>query len=574
MRSTSSGRKPGNGLIWTCNTAEVGVERRAGVSSNMTGDTLIPLYVSRLRFASRFGATLVLIGGSVVLLAWVLAAIPAVHHNIGTRATSPLSAVLFITAAIGLRSAVKPPPAEKDKGNRTSLICGMVLVAAGTIKLLDLAFGGLAIDHWVWHLFQLAKDPREMAPVNYIAPNSVVNFLLCGLGLVLLDAAPKGYPRPAHIFLTLATVITLFALVGYSYGAIALYGLGFRDVMALPTAWMFMVWCLSAFAARPQAGTMRLLVSPSPGGAMLRRLLPVAILVPWLLGLAHWYGEWAGMYGPHFGVAAVAVTTMLIITGLVLWNAKQIHKADLRRQVMEERLKQASANLERSNAELQQFAYVASHDLFEPLRMISSYIQLLEQTHADRLDPQGKEFIRYALDGAQRMRALITDLLAYSRVGAGSRKFQPVDCNRIVAAAVSNLKVAIEETKATIQVEDLPKVEADTVQLVQVFQNLLSNALKFRGAGPPLVHISARRMEECWEFTVADNGIGISPENFERIFVVFQRLHTRQEYPGTGMGLAICKKIVERHGGKIRVESEANKGSRFIFTLPIEGAKV
>ena len=240
----------------------------------------------------------------------------------------------------------------------------------------------------------------------------------------------------------------------------------------------------------------------------------------------------------------------------------------LERTRAEEQLRQTSANLERSNTDLQQFAYVASHDLFEPLRMVVSYLQLLSERYKERLDPAAQEFIGFAVDGAQRMQALIHDLLAYSRLDIRGRPFAPTDGEQVFKAAVANLKVAIEESGAAITHGPLPEVRADAIQLTQVLQNLIGNGLKFRGAEPPRLEVGANPRNGEWVFWVRDNGIGIEAKYFDRIFVIFQRLHTRREYSGTGMGLAICKRIIERHGGRIWVESSPGQGSTFFFTLP------
>jgi signal transduction histidine kinase len=236
---------------------------------------------------------------------------------------------------------------------------------------------------------------------------------------------------------------------------------------------------------------------------------------------------------------------------------------------LEQRVRDRTAELARSNAELEQFAYVASHDLQEPLRMVASYTQLLARRYKGKLDADADEFITYAVDGAMRMQGLINDLLAYSRLGREEILREPTDTRRIVDAALANLRAAVAETGAIVRLEGLPVVPADPKQLVQLFQNLIGNALKYRGDDrSPLVLVRALAADGEWLFTIEDNGIGIDPQFAERIFVIFQRLHSHKDYPGTGIGLAICKKIVERHGGRIWVESTPGAGSRFHFTIP------
>jgi len=235
-------------------------------------------------------------------------------------------------------------------------------------------------------------------------------------------------------------------------------------------------------------------------------------------------------------------------------------------------LRQTTEHLARSNQELEQFAYVASHDLQEPLRMVASFTQLLAQRYGDKLDQDGRDFIGFAVDGATRMKQLIEDLLAYSRVTAKGRAIGVVDTRGAVSLALHNLGAAILESGAEVDYDGLPPVPADGVQIVQLFQNLVGNAIKFRTPGvPPQVHIEAGRAPDDphrWQFRVADNGIGIEAKHFDRVFAIFQRLHTRREYPGTGIGLALCRRIVESYQGRIWVESEPGKGTSFLFTLP------
>jgi light-regulated signal transduction histidine kinase (bacteriophytochrome) len=234
----------------------------------------------------------------------------------------------------------------------------------------------------------------------------------------------------------------------------------------------------------------------------------------------------------------------------------------------EQALQRQAAELARSNAELQQFAYVASHDLQEPLRMVASYTQMLAKRYQGRLDAQADEFIGFAVDGAHRMQRLISDLLTYSRVGTRGRQPRQVPSGDAVGRALHHLQAAIIESDATVIRGQLPEVLADELQLTQLFQNLVGNAIKFRGVTAPRVEITAARDDDAWHFAVRDNGIGLEPQYAERIFGMFQRLHTPAEYPGSGIGLAICKRIVERHGGRIWVESALGEGSCVHVTLP------
>ncbi|MFC6716853.1 ATP-binding protein [Natrialbaceae archaeon GCM10025810] len=253
-------------------------------------------------------------------------------------------------------------------------------------------------------------------------------------------------------------------------------------------------------------------------------------------------------------------------------HAVERHNEELRRT--QERLEEVISELEASNERLEQFAYAVSHDLQEPLRMVSSYLQLLERRYAADLDEDAEEFIGFAVDGADRMRTMIDGLLEYSRVETQGDPFDVVDLEVAFEEVLDDLQFRIEETDAEITRESLPTVEGDGGQLRQVFQNLLSNAIEYAGEGAPRVHVSAERRPSAWRISVRDDGIGIDPADADRIFGIFQRLHSVDEHPGSGIGLSLCKRIVERHGGEIWVDSEPGAGSTFTFTLPLASESV
>jgi len=266
---------------------------------------------------------------------------------------------------------------------------------------------------------------------------------------------------------------------------------------------------------------------------------------------------------------------------IMLLNARRIYRKDIgmqmillaieditERRLREEELKKLSEELARSNTDLRDFAYVASHDLKKPLQSIEGFAKLLGRRYKGKLDAKADEFIEYIGSSVKRMQELIKDLLEYSQIGAKEKKFKPTDCSGVVDKAVGNLQAAIEESNSVVTYDELPTVMVDTPQIISLFQNLIDNAINFRGEEAPRIHISAQRKGDEWVFSIQDNGIGIDPKDSEQIFGMFQRLHGSTEYPGTGIGLAICKKIVGHHGGRIWVESEPGKGSTFFFTLP------
>ena len=269
-------------------------------------------------------------------------------------------------------------------------------------------------------------------------------------------------------------------------------------------------------------------------------------------------GSQISVHSIHTAVCLPEKTPMLFCIDVDLTERKKA----------EATLVKKSEDLARSNADLAQFAYVANHDLQEPLRMVTSYVQLLDMRYKGKLDPDADEFIGYVVEGTKRMKQLLAALLDCSRVGTGGHPLQTVECEKVLENALQNLRMVLDETKGTVTHDPLPAIMADEMQIVQLFQNLIGNGLKFHGPQPPLIHISAKKKGTNWIFSFQDNGIGIDPQYFEKIFVIFQRLHARDKYPGTGIGLTIAKKIVERHGGQIWVESVKESGTAFYFTIP------
>jgi PAS domain S-box-containing protein len=263
---------------------------------------------------------------------------------------------------------------------------------------------------------------------------------------------------------------------------------------------------------------------------------------------------------------SLTVSAAVAIANARLYEAAQQELAERRRA--EKALAQKAAELSASNAELNQFFFVSSHHLQEPVRSIVSYLQLLQRRYEGKLGEDADEFISYAVNGAIRMRELINGQIAYAHIGTHGRTFMPTDCSAAVDSVLNGLRPVIEEHNATVTRDELPSISADSNQILQLFHHLIDNAIKFKGDEPPRVHISARQEDDQWVFTIQDNGLGIAPQYFDRIFEIFQRLHKGEEYPGTGIGLAICKKIIERHGGHIWVESEPGQGSTFYFTIP------
>lgn len=768
-------------------------------------------FIARLKSLAQIAAGVVTLVGGVVLVGWVfdVASLKSLVPGLATmKANTALSFVIAGTALWLLTG--KPALARR----RLSVICAVsVGVLACLILSQDLGGWNLGIDQLLF------RDSGGTATPGRMSPATAFTFILVSSALLLLDVERWWGWLVAQFLALAAGAVALLALVGYTYNVQSLYRLGPFSSMALHTAMTFFILTVAILAARPERGLMAPLTPQTAGGSMIRRLLPAAIVAPFLSGWLSLLGQQAGLYNVEVGMALFALTLVFVFAGLIWWDARLLHRTDAARKRAEDRfrlvveaapnavilvsqagiislvntrtealfgytreallgqpiemlvpsqfsahhnqhreaffaepmarpmgmgrdlfglrkdgsqvpveiglnpittsegsfvlasviditerkqaeqelkqttaellflndlvtqttqpmsvadlqgqfvrfnrafeqltgysaaelyhltyqqltptrwhdmeveliaqlmatgqavrfekeyrrkdgvlipvelvvelyrdagghpqylygfvtditerkraeneLRQTATELARSNAELEQFAYIASHDLQEPLRAVAGTVQLLQQRYAGQLDSRADEFIEHAVDGASRMQTLINDLLNFSRVGTRSRSFQPTNCDTILKQVLANLAVAIAESGAVVTADTLPTVMADATQLSQLLQNLISNAIKFRRNGcAPAIHIGVVQQVEAYLFSLSDNGIGMESQYFERIFGVFQRLHTRRDYPGTGIGLAICKKIVERHGGSIWVESEPGQGSTFYFTLP------
>lgn len=647
------------------------------------------LISERLQTYAKILAVLTVSVGVIVLLGWYLDIMILKSVLPGLVTMKVNTAICFIFSGV----SVALLHSSQQSKRMMYLLQGLAFTVAtiGCLTSLEYFFGwDLGIDQLL--IKESSTTSHTLLP-GRMSPITALNFLFTGIALVMFNNE-KGF-RILQGLVLIVMFSSFLTLIGYAYGVESLYAVYFYSSMALHAAILFVFLAVSILCLHSDRGLMEIVISDTVGGLVVRRLLPAAILVPFLMGWLRLIGERAGAYGTEFGLALFALSNIVVFAILIVWSGKNLHRLDVERKrvgtalqgrermlgalfehspdaiivvdqdayitqvnklagelfgytrdelvnmtietlvpqrfhqrhvqhrneyhinprsramgtgidlyarrkdgsefpvdimlspvetaegkvvtavirditdrkLAEEKLKMTMQDLERSNKELEQFASVASHDLQEPLRMVSSFTQMLERRYKDKLDADAKDFIGFAVDGANRMQVLINDLLMYSRVGTRGKPFEPTDMNEVLRQAIVNLRVAIEESHTTITNDELPTVRADAMQIVQLFQNLLGNSIKFRANDSPFVHVAFTEKSDACVFSVRDNGIGIAPVYYERIFVIFRRLHT-MEYPGTGIGLAICKRIVERHGGKIWVESEQEKGSTFYFTIP------
>ena len=512
--------------------------------------------VSQLKTFSFVLVTLVILLALVVLAGWrfdVESLKSLVPNLLPMKANA---AICFLFAGVSLVLILRNGRAKWTYYIRQGLAAAVILIGLVTLGEY-VSSSGLGIDQL---LFKIEAEVTGISNTGRMAPNTAFNFILLGAGLLIIGAKSARDFRPAQL---LALVIVLFAAVawmGYATGAQSFEGISSYTRMAVPTTIAFILIGLALLCARSDSGFMAVLTGDNAGSVAARRLLPAALGIPLVLVWLKAVGEDAGLYDYDVGTWLLVLISLIVFALLIWITIKPLERAD-------RKLKAAALELERSNSELENFAYIASHDLKQPLRKIAGFTHLLSDQYRGKLDKDADELIDYTVDSASRMQDLVDDLLAYSRVNTDEKPFVEADSGEICDTAIENLMVSIDESGAKVDHGAMPHVIADPIQLEQLFQNLIGNAIKFHGDNTPRVHIDAERSNGRWIFSVHDNGIGIDPQYEERIFEIFKRLNTKTEYSGTGLGLAICKKIVDRHKGDIWLESKLDKGSTFYFTF-------
>jgi signal transduction histidine kinase len=514
-----------------------------------------PNVVRSYRNFSKWAGIIAMVVGYHVLMGWLfsISVLKSPSENYATMKAT--AAICSLVAGIALYFIQTERECLRKKRTPVVAICAALMGFLGLITLAEHSFGWrIGVNGW----FTLGTDTTEAGPM---AITSAFAFLMIAAALVLVDGA-QIY-RWAEGLCLGSAAIALLAIAGYLYQAPA-----FEWQMPLYAAVVIFFLSAGILCARADRGFMSKITSDSFGGIMARRLLPATLIIPIVLGWFQQQGYKFGLYSTEPGLALFAMANVAAFLFVVWWGVSSLHRMEIRRRQAENELKETAAKLARSNADLEQFAYVASHDLKEPLRAISGSVQILQERYRDELGHDANEVIKHTVDGATRMQRLIDDLLTYSRLTTREAPLAPTDFNQVVLEVLANLEALIKENKAVVTNDPLPVVDADRVQILQVFQNLISNGIKYRSERTPKIHVSVESRDSEWVFSVRDNGIGIAPQYAERIFRIFQRLHTRKEYSGTGIGLAVCKKIVERHGGRIWIESEPEEGSTFFFTIP------
>jgi signal transduction histidine kinase len=453
----------------------------------------------------------------------------------------------------------------KQENNSTSLFrtvlangLAFLVFVIGFLTLMEYVLGvDLHIDQL---LIKVVPSPGEAVPLGRIAPLTAITFIIVSISLFILNI--KHLVIVSQICGFIVGLYGITVIIGTTYHTYVGVQIVSYSYASLHAAVNFLLISMAVMFAHPDTGIPGVLTNNTSTAKAMRRITPLVIMLPIILGFLRILGTRAGLFDVESGLSYLISTLITIFLIYMFVSAKWM-------ELLETKLRKNIIELEQSNKELEEFAYVSSHDLQEPLRLITNYTMLLERRYKDKLDADANDFIHFAVDGAVRMQNLINDLLDYYRVSSRAKPFQPVDVSICLQKALDNLKSEIEMRHAIITHDVMPTVTADEAQLTTVFRNLIGNAIKFN-ENVPNVRINATEGKDEWIFSVNDNGIGIEQEYRNKVFVIFQRLNPKDKYPGSGIGLPICKKIILRHGGKIWFDSVFGKGSTFYFSIPKE----
>jgi len=533
-----------------------------------------------VRYIALSLSLVVLCGGSAVMIGWIMdiPVLESIHPHWVTMKFN--TALCFVLGGIGLFTHIISQPRLDDQQldmswpRRIVVVFAVSVVFMITIAALLEYFSGidLGIDNIL-----VAEGPTAYGTSNLgrMSPVTAFDFLFLTVAYGAGASRSRSLWRLSQVLSLIAMAIAYIAMLGYVFGIESFYRVSAYTSIAFYTAILLMLMAATTILLRP-VGITRLLAGTDAGGVLARLLLPAAFILSPLMGWFWLQGEEHLFYSPRSGLAIYVVSNVALFAGLISWAGFTLHRYDIQRSAWIERLaakrrrlQDFSDALEQSNIELRRFAYVASHDLQTPLRSIMSFTQLMQRSLEGKMDSETRDWMRRVITNAGRMQALIQNLLDYSRIGMQSTKSAEVNMNEVLQSAMEMLHANIVESGANIVSTPLPIVYGDMSQLTQLLQNLIGNAIKYRGDKPPSIRISVEKNDSMYRFAVQDNGIGIDAKHQERIFEIFQRLHVSQAYQGTGIGLAICRRVVESHGGKIWVESQPGAGSTFYFTLPL-----
>ena len=508
--------------------------------------------------------------GAVVLLGWLLDIDWLKSFVPGLLTMKPNTALCFVTLGSAL---LLSGGGRRARRAADALAVFVVAIAGATLAQYVLGVD-LGLDQVLFR--EPAGAVGTVTPAR-MSPITAVCFLLLAVSLLLARLPPLTWVASTLNAFTL--ILATINILDVIYQADAPTFLAGYTQMALNTAITFVVLTVGLLARRGDGGPLAILSGNRMESVLSRRLVVASVVIPIVVGWLRLQGQNAGLYDTAYGLALTTLATIALLIAVVSYSARQVAVAVGARDEAEAELRSLTTELSRSNEELQQFASVASHDLQEPLRKILAFGDRLQTQFSELLGPTGSDYVERMRKAARRMQTLINGLLDYSRIPTTPPEPVPVDLTRLVKAVAGDLESAIEDTGAELKVGRLPTLDADRVQMRQLFQNLLANALKYRHPDrPPRVEVHAEldrptpsdeaQRRRVWRISVRDNGIGFDDKYVDRIFAPFQRLHSRAEYEGSGIGLAVCRKIVERHEGAITAHSRPGVGSTFVVTLP------